>query len=262
MTQGQRHREILEYLEKNQELVVEEACKLYNASPATIRRDFVELTEQGYVDKTWGGIVRKTIDSQPNGMLPLAYRQAQNNTEKILIAQKAASFVQEGDVVIVDGGTTTFYMAKYLANKRIRVITNSIIIAYQIDKEKTDKNGAEVILTGGILYQESGILVGPLANENIKKYSADWAFLSAGALDEQGPTNSNQLVVETEQIILSQCKKSVLLADSSKFGKKHMCLLSDWTKINVLITDNSTENSDLIHKIGTFGVEIHTLLKN
>ena len=239
MTQGQRHKLILEYLQSHEELVVEEACQLFDASPATIRRDFNELVSDGRALKTWGGIIKnyessfindKSLVVAPNANDPL-------EAQKRKIAEKAASFVQDGDVIIVDGGTTTFYMAPFLANKRIRVITNSIIIAYQIDKDKKEKQGAEVILTGGILYPESGLLVGPQANINIKQYKAKWAFLSCGALDNDGPSNSNQLVVETEQTIISQCEKTVLLADATKFGKRHMCQLCDWSSINYLITD-------------------------
>jgi DeoR/GlpR family transcriptional regulator of sugar metabolism len=241
MTQGQRHRSILELIDRQGELIVEDACQLLNASPATVRRDFIELTQQGLADKTWGGIIRKSINSQPGGMLPIAYRQAQFTNEKKLIAEKAASFVEEGDVIIIDGGTTTFYMAPYLANKRIRVITNSIIIAYQIDKDKKEKQGAEVILTGGILYPESGLLVGPQANINIKQYNTKWAFLSAGGVDSNGPTNSNQLVVETEQAMIEQSKNVILLADQSKFEKRHMCKVCDFSEIDHLITNASID---------------------
>ena len=244
MTQSQRHISILEYLEKQGELVVEEACKLYDASPATIRRDFNDLADQGLAAKTWGGLIKRSDTERVNGMLPLTYRQGQYTLEKSKIAEKAASFVQDGDVIIIDGGTTTFHMAPFLANKRIRVITNSIIIAYQIDQDKTEKQGAEVFVTGGILYPESGLLVGPQTNANIRQYNANWTFLSAGAVNSEGPTNSNQLVVESEQAMIEQSDKVVLLADSSKFGKRNMCKVCDWSDIDFLISDvtNSTQN--------------------
>ncbi len=242
MTQGQRHRSILAYLEKEGELIVENASLLFEASPATIRRDFNDLAEQALADKTWGGIIKKSQYTVENSMLPLAYRQAQATAEKLKIAEKAALLVQDGDVVMIDGGSTTFQMASFLANKRIRIITNSILIAYQIDKDKIEKKGAEVFLTGGMLYPESGLLVGPQANQNIKFYNAKWAFLSCGALDEEGPSNSNQLVVESEQAIISQSDIIVLLADHSKFGKRNMCKLCNWSDLNYIITNQSEEN--------------------
>lgn len=243
MTQGHRQKLILDFLQNHDELIVEEACKLFDASPATIRRDFIELVKSKKVKKTWGGIIKNSIsDTEDNSFLKAPDLNDPLEETKKKIAEKAASFVKDGDVIIIDGGTTTFYMASFLANKKIRVITNSIIIAYQIDKDKKEKQGAEVILTGGILYPESGLLVGPQANINIKQYNANWAFLSCGAFDEEGPSNSNQLVVETEQTIISQCKNVVLLADSSKYGKRHMCKLCGWDEIDFLVTNDAKLN--------------------
>lgn len=246
MTQGQRHRNIIDYLDEKGELVVEDACRLFEASPATIRRDFNELVEFGFAEKTWGGIIKKATNGTSDTMLPLSYRQEQFIKEKIRIAEAAASFVKDGDVIIIDGGTTTFHMAPFIADKKIRVITNSIIIAYQIDKDKKSKQGAEVFITGGMLYPESGLLIGPQTNLSIKNYNAKYAFLSAGALDENGPTNSNQLVVETEQAIIQQSEKVVLLADHSKFGKRDMCRVCEWEEIDFLVTDINDVSMNLI----------------
>ena len=248
MTQGQRHRNILDYLEQHGELIVEEACKLFDASPATIRRDFNEIVEEGLAEKTWGGIIKK-LASGMDTMLPLSYRQEQYTFEKKKIAEKAASFVQDGDVVIIDGGTTTFQMAPFIANKKIRVITNSILIAYQIDKDKKTKQGAEVFLTGGMLYPDSGLLIGPQTNVGIKNYNANIAFLSAGAVDESGPSNSNQMVVETEQAIIAQSDKVVLLADHSKLGKRNMCRVCDWSKIDFLISNKEETTSSILEDL-------------
>ena len=103
MTQSQRHRSILDFLESHPELVVEDACKLFDASPATIRRDFNELVEQHLAEKTWGGVM-KISQFINNGMLPISYRQILHMEEKKLIAEKASSFVQDGDVIFIDGG--------------------------------------------------------------------------------------------------------------------------------------------------------------
>jgi len=247
MTQSQRHRSILDFLETHPELVVEDACRQFEASPATIRRDFNELVDQNLAEKTWGGIMK--ISQVVNyGMLPISYRQILHMEEKKIIAEKASSFIQDGDVIFIDGGTTTFQMASFIADKRIRIITNSIIIAYQIDREKRDKQGAEVFVTGGILYPESGLLVGPQTNLNIRQYNAKWAFLSAGALHIDGPSNSNQLVVESEQAMMEQNHQFVVVAIDSKFGHRNMSRLCAWEKIHDLIT-NKTENDAQYQKL-------------
>jgi len=239
MTQGQRQRNILDYLEEKGEIIVEDACKFCNASAATIRRDFNELVESGFAEKTWGGIMKRGKAVSSEAMVSLSLRKEQFVKEKQRIAAAASMLVEDGDVIIIDGGSTTYYMASHIANKKIRVITNSIIIAHQIDKDKQSKQGAEVFLTGGMLYPDSGLLVGPQTNQSLRNYNARLAFLSAGALDESGPTNSNQLVVETEQAIIQQSDKIVLLADHSKFGKRNMCRVCSWAEIDYLITDTN-----------------------
>lgn len=255
MTQGQRQKRILEFLQTNNELLVDDACKLFDASPATIRRDFIELSEQGLVEKTWGGIIKRNVINE-SAMLPLAYRQSQFTSEKIKIAQQASDLIETGDVIMIDGGSTTFQMAAFIANKKIRIITNSIIIAYQIDKEKKEKSGAEVFVTGGILYPESGLLVGPQTNINLKNYTAKWAFLSCGAFDENGISNSNQMVAENEQTMIQQSSKVVLLADISKAEKKNMCHVAHWQKIDYLISNNIESKVALFTKITNFGTKI------
>ncbi|MCC5932346.1 MAG: DeoR/GlpR transcriptional regulator [Cyclobacteriaceae bacterium] len=234
----------------NIELSVQEACELYQASPATIRRDFNQLVEEGEVVKTWGGIKLPSTSMPLEGLTSSSYRKGVRENEKRKIAEKAASMVVDGDVILIDGGTTTYYMTSFLAAKNIRVITNSILIAHKIDQERQTKFGnAEVFLTGGFIYPGSGLLVGPQAIANIEQYNASKAFLSVGGIDADMVTNSNQLIVESEQAIIQQSEQIIMLADSSKFGKKSMVKLCEMEEIDVLITDYTESNADLIHEI-------------
>lgn len=256
MTQGKRHQKILHYLESHSELLVEDACTLFEASPATIRRDFNDLTEKGFVQKTWGGII-KLASSDQNNMLPLSYRKGQFVIEKKRIAEKASSLIQDGNSIMIDGGSTTFQMSPLIANMKIRIITNSILVAYEIDKHRKTKQGAEVFLTGGILYPESGLLVGPQVNQNLRNYSVDIAFLSCGGFDELGPTNSNQLVVDNEQTMISQSKKHILMADSNKAESRNMCLICGWEQINIFITDSRFSNIQLENSLNEKNILVH-----
>lgn len=244
MTQTHRQKLILDYIQTYTEITVEEACKMFQSSPATIRRDFNQISEGGKAIKTWGGLMRNPQNDRTFGaILSLASRKQSYLEEKIRIAKRAAQLIEEGNVVFIDGGTTTLQMAEYIANKQIRVITNSMIIASEIDRVKTSKQGAEVFVTGGFLYPDSGLLVGTQTNAFLTQYHADIAFISAGALDSQGIYNSNQWVVESELAMIQQSTKTVLLVDSSKFGKKHMCKMCDFEVIHQIITDMESKNS-------------------
>ncbi len=237
MNQRERQKRILTIVDRQYEMTVNEASMAFGASPATIRRDFDDLLEKGLVKKIWGGITVKSGGGINHVMLPVAIRETKYAEEKNRIARKGASLVKDGDVIIIDGGTTTLALAPYLANRNVRIITNSILIAHQIYKERDSDQGAEVFLTGGLLFPDSGLLVGPQTSENIKQFNAVLGFISVGGIDGLSATNTDQLIVANEKAIIQQSQKSVILADHSKFGKKDMCKICDLSDVDILITD-------------------------
>lgn len=236
MHRKQREREILELVATRGELSISEACRDFAISPATARRDFARLASLGLAQKTWGGLMR--LDGYPAAdMVPSGVRESRQAAQKECIARAAAGLVKDGDVVAIDGGTTTLRLAPYLANRPVRIITNSILIAHRIDRLRTGPSGAEVFLTGGYLYPGSGLLVGPEAVANIGQYHARWAFLSAGGLDPEGATNTNQLVVASERAMIAHCDHAVILADSSKWDRQDMVRQCSWDEIGWLVSD-------------------------
>ncbi len=240
MQRLERQRAILSLLERQGDLTLEEACKAFFISPATARRDFVEIATRGLAEKTWGGL--KRLPSQIGGdMVPSAQREVLNTAQKECIARAACALVADGDALMIDGGTTTLHMAAYLANRRVRILTNSLLIAHRIDRLRTANDGAEVFLTGGFLYPCSGLIVGPQAVENLAQYHARWAFLSCGGLDAEGATNTNQLVVESERAMIRAAARSVVLADSSKWSQRDMVRAFSWSEIDALVTERVPE---------------------
>jgi DeoR/GlpR family transcriptional regulator of sugar metabolism len=234
MSSKKRDRRILDLLAERGELTVEDTCREFSISPATARRAFAALALRGLAEKTWGGLRLPGSD-----MVPSVLRETRNAEAKDLIAREAALLVQEGDVVAIDGGTSTLRLAPYLANRAVRIVTNSILIAHRIEQLRSGANGAEVFLTGGQVYPGSGLLVGPQAVENLRQYHSQWAFLSVGGLDPEGATNTNQLVVESERAILESTENAVLLADSSKWGRRDMVRQCAWHEIGRIITDRA-----------------------
>jgi len=254
MNQKRRLKEINNHLLHHAELTVAQACDIFNASPATIRRDFKLLIGKKEAEKAWGGIIPASVND--DSMSPISYRQALFADEKNRIAEKAASYVKDGDIIIIDGGTTTLFLTKYIAQKKIKVITNSVLIAYQIDKDRNKSFGAEVFVTGGLMYPNSGLLVGPQSIFNIKQYHANWAFLSVEGIQIEQATNSNQLIVETEKAIIEQSEKVIMLADHSKFGKRSMSRICAVDEIDILITDYNEDSKETIAEIRKKGVTV------
>jgi DeoR/GlpR family transcriptional regulator of sugar metabolism len=232
----QRLRQLLDLLAARDELSVDEACALTESSQATIRRAFAELAQSGEVEKTWGGIRKATTLRNIVAPLAFAKRLASATAEKRAIAQAAAALPAEGDVLMIDGGTTTFQMAEFIAGRRLRVITNSLVIAQAIDQYQGSRRGAEILLCGGTLQPESGIVAGPAAEAFLKRYRADWLFLGCAGVDAERVTNYDEAVLGSERLMIERSARLVLLADHTKIGRTAMCQLCATKELNHLIT--------------------------
>lgn len=164
--------------------------------------------------------------------------------------------IKLGCVIFVDGGTTTSHLGSCLRGGHLRIITNSLRLAAILEDSFAVKSGPEVFMTGGFLHLKSGFLLGPKAEASIAQYHADIAFLSAGGVDENGIYNNNELVTELEKVMMKNALKTVVLADCSKIGRRSMCHVCNLGNIDILITNKLPENSDILSKIRSSGVEV------
>jgi DeoR/GlpR family transcriptional regulator of sugar metabolism len=251
----QRLRQIIELLAAHEELSVEQACALTQASPATVRRAFAELGQTGEVEKTWGGIRRRAAGPALLAPPAFAARVAEHAAEKRAIAQAAAALPQDGQVIMIDGGTTTYQVAEFLAGRRVRVITNSLVIAQAIDQFQGARRGAEVLLCGGMLQPESGIVAGSAAESFLKRYRADWLFLGCAGVDAERVTNYNEAVLDSEKLMIERSARLVLLADHTKLGQAAMCELCPTRKLDHLITGSHAPER-LLEEIRERGVKV------
>lgn len=223
-------------LQEKEELTVQEVCSRLGISEATARREFGQLEAQLLAQRFWGGI--RLARPADLGQVPVLARQEQLVQEKEAIARAAAEQVADGEVVMIDGGSTTVAMVPFLANRPVQIITNSLLIAYEFDRLRpATHGGAEVLLTGGMLYRQLGLLTGPQSRENLRLYHASKAFISVGALDADFATNHHQMIVDTELVMLEQSAELVLLADHSKLGRRHMCQICPTSRASVIITN-------------------------
>jgi len=250
-----RLRQLLEFAASREELTVDEACQLTDASPATIRRAFAELAEAGEVEKTWGGI--RLATSAKALLAPPAFtaRLAVHSAEKRAIARTAAQLPRDGDVVMIDGGTTTYLLAEFIAGRRLRVITNSLVIAQAIDQFQGARRGAEVLLCGGTLQPQSGIVAGAATEAFLKRYRADWLFLGCAGVDAERVTNYEETVLASEKLMIERSARLVLMADHTKLGRSAMCELCPTKKLDHLVTGDSAP-SKLVRQISGLGVEM------
>lgn len=232
----ERRRKILEMLQESSFLSVDDAQTALDSSPATIRRDFADLSEQGLVVRGHGGIHR--VDNAPiMGVLPFSRRKVDHPEGKNRIAKAAAILVNDGQIVIIDGGTTTLNLAHYLS-PHVRVITNSLPLASALNEPRNGRTIVpEVNMTGGYVYPRSEVLLGPQTVKSLLEYNADWTFIGANGIMPDGVFNSNNLVVDTQRMMIQRAQKVCILVDGSKLLRPAMMKVCDLDAVDYIITD-------------------------
>jgi DeoR/GlpR family transcriptional regulator of sugar metabolism len=210
-------------------------------SSSTIRRDLEALEQQGFVRRTHGGVVWLGNPSAPATSRPYAFdqRMGYQHDAKRAIARAAKSLVQPGQTILIDGGTTTFYLAQELLGQPLQLVTNSLPIANLF----LNDDHVELILTGGLMYPRYGVLLGPMAENILSTIHTKTLFLSVAGIHNAALYNQNLLLVQSEQRMMTQAQQIILLADSTKFGQQALTRLCDLSNINVVVTDSAISHA-------------------
>ena len=254
MKREERQSRIIDYVESSGYMSHEDGMRLFSASAATIRRDFAELSEAGRAERLRGGL--RKAQSSSGMMTPFSLREIQYSKEKSAMAKAAAGLLQPGDVLIVDGGTSTFHLAQHLPDFRLRVVTNSVRLAVYLDEKYSGRDALEVFLTGGYLYPKSYMLTGPQAKASLSQYHAKWAFISAGGVSPHGVSNNNEFAVDSEKVMIENSEHIVILADHSKIGRQAMCQVCPLEKVSFLITDRHHDSEAKLRELEERGLKI------
>src|SRR5271167_2812153 len=236
----ERQRAILEALRMDGRVLVVELAKRFRTSRVTIRKDLEILHSTGKIHRTHGRALpaREGALEDPT----LRKKEKLHRAEKIQIAIAAAHMVGEGQVVILDSGTTTTAIARALRHhQNLTIITNAVNIAAELAGSSLD-----VILTGGTLRKNSFSLVGPIAEETLRRLSADLLFLGVDGFDVQyGLSTPNLLEAKVNRVMVEVAKRTVAVCDSSKFGRRSLSSIAPFSAVHQLITDRGIPRSDL-----------------
>ncbi len=240
MLSEERRREILELLRTHGRVLVRDLSKHFRTSQITIRKDLEHLHHDGHLERTHGGALPKETGALVDS--PLQEKARQHRQEKIRIAAAAAGKIRPGQVIILDSGTTTTAIARACRKiKNLTIITNATNIAAELANSPV-----EVILTGGVLRQNSFSLVGPLAEESLRKLSADLLFLGVDGFDVRyGLTTPNLLEARVNRAMAESARRTVVVCDSSKFGKRSLSLIMPASSVHEAITDKNIAKHDL-----------------
>lgn len=228
----ERRNLILGKLQEEKRVVVSELSQLYNVSEETIRRDLEKLENEGYAIKSYGGAV---INENTGIDLPFNVRKNRNVAGKQKIAELAAAMIQDGDSIMLDASTTAVFIAKAIKDKeRLTVISNSIEILIEL----SDVSGWNIISTGGAIQEGYLALLGAKAEDTIREYYVDQAFVSCKGIDlERGIMDSNELFAHAKKTMMNSAKERILAVDSSKFGENAFAKIGELRDVSALVTD-------------------------
>jgi DeoR/GlpR family transcriptional regulator of sugar metabolism len=225
-----RRRLLLDLIARQGFATLDELVKTLGVSESTVRRDLEALDASGSVKRTHGGAV---FSGEVRAMPALEDRVLTATAEKRAIGRATAALLDDGDSVLLDGGTTTHEVARALLGRPMQVVTNSLPIAQLLASSKE----TDLILIGGYVYPRTGVALGPLAIATMQGIRVRKAILGAGGIVPEGIYNSNLLLVETERQMMSCGQEVVIVADHTKFGRLALARLCGLDAIHHVVVD-------------------------
>ncbi|MEU1707623.1 DeoR/GlpR family DNA-binding transcription regulator [Streptomyces sp. NPDC005706] len=254
MAAHSRWTRLLEILSEEGHVDVLDAAERLGCSAATIRRDLDELARQNLLTRTRGGAVVSAVAYD----LPLRYKVARKADEKQRIAKAAAALIPSGSSVGINGGTTTSEVARELAvradpaSTTLTVVTNAINIA----NELAVRPHVKIVVTGGVARPNSYELVGPLVNSVLHNLALDYTILGVDAVHPRLGAATHDESEAGANRALAECASTVIVvADSSKLGRRAFALVCEMSAVSVLVTDKGAPE-EIVEEISSRGIDV------
>ncbi len=245
-----RRAKILDELEHEGHVTTHSLSKIFKVSEVTIRNDLLHFEKKGLLHRTRGGALR---DQRVSFDHNLREKSKKHLIEKQKIAKKAREFINDGDTIILDSGTTTQEIAKRFGDvSNLTVLTNGVNVAAEIARNQN----VRLIMPGGILRENSLSLVGSLAEKSIRQYNCDKLFLGVDGIDTSyGISTPNFEEAHLNLVMIGIAKEVIVVTDSSKFLKRCFAFIAPVSRISILITDKNIPESEY-KRLQNLGVRI------
>ena len=247
---SERHKEILVILHIQGSGSVTDLSERLNVSEVTIRKDLTALEAQNKLYRTHG----RAIPISPYiGDRHINEKEKQSVMEKRAIGMQASSMVEETDSILMASGTTILYAAKEMVSARnLTVITASVSVSSILSQNKY----IDVIQLGGLVRESSVSVVGSFAENMLGYFNCSKLFMGADGVDlEFGVTTTNMMEANLNRMMMDAAQKTVLLVDSSKFGKRGFSKICNVDKVDQIITDDKIPQSYL-ENLMELGIEV------
>ena len=248
MLAEERRSRLLELVRVHRFASLPDLAAALQVSESTVRRDVEQLEEQGTAQRIHGGVLY--CEASPR--LPhFDVQQPEHQEQKRRIAARAVSLIENGDTVLLDGGSTTYEVARFLLGRPLHVVTNSLPVANLF---AADPN-SDLVMIGGNICPRTGVAQGPLADGMIASLRVRKMCLSVAAINEEGFFNNNLLLGQTERAMMRAADTVIVVADSSKFGHQSLTHLCELGAVQYLVADSGI-CEDWRNKVTAAGVEL------
>lgn len=240
MINHKRHKRLLKLLNEHQQASVQELTEWLSASAATVRRDIGWLAAKNQLTRTRGGAAKL---QQKKRQFTLSSEAFQNNiqnhaAEKRAIARHASGMCNDGETIIINGGTTTYMMVEFLVDKQLKILTNSFLMAERLLVSSDN----EIILPGGKVYREQNVILSPFDNDITQHHYAAKMFMGFYGLSLLGLMEADPLLIQAEKRLISQTDELIVLVDSSKFARRAGLILCGLNRVSCVITDTGASD--------------------
>lgn len=231
---NERQNKILKLLSRNDLTTVNELASKLSVSSVTIRQDLNFLEAEGLLRRIHGGAVLEDAEDLTN-------RLGFNYEKKLRIARKAAELVNDGETVLIESGSTNVLLARELVKKKnVTLVTTNVFIARQFRKNEP----ANIILLGGLYQQESESMVGKITKVCLDQINFDKAFIGIdGYTTKAGFTLRDLFRAEISSYIIKKSTNTIIISDSSKFGKAELTNICYTVDIHHIATDSDLDQA-------------------
>ena len=235
-----RRKQIQDILTREGKVRVSQLSSILGASEVTIRNDLAELEKNGYLERISGGAVLTTRNYYN---MDFQQRKQERAAEKQSIAIAAANLVNDGDTLMINSGTTSFFTAVELKKlKNLNIVTNSISIAMELGHHPTFR----VILLGGEINPQYSFSYGIDAISQLQKYKADKVILSVdGICVNSGITTYHAEETEINKIMLNRAQESIIVGDYTKVGHESFSYICDLARLGCFVTNDCADETQL-----------------
>ncbi len=231
MLAQERRNRLLEFVRVRRFASLPDLTREVEVSESTVRRDLEFLEEQGTIRRIHGGVLYAgTSPKLPH----FEARQPAEWDKKRAIARRAVELIENSDTVLLDGGSTTYEVARLLVGRPVHVVTTSLPVANLFASD----SHSDLVMIGGNICPRTGVAQGPYADRMLGRVRVRKTVLSVAGINEEGCFNNNLLLVETERAMMDAADEVIVVADSTKFGHQslgHVCPLKD---IDQLVVDD------------------------